>query len=111
MVKGNQLLNATITASLAILLSSDGVPYMYKMPWPKVRVVATKVVAIRAVVVVLVVVMGRLMVEPMLWMPMSSKDILLVSLKRINQDHLIIMFHWADCLAKKLSSGAAPCKA
>ena len=75
MVKGDQLLDATIVASLAILLSSAEVTYMYKIPGPKVRVVVTKTVAIRAMVVALVVAMGRLMVEPMLWMPMSSRGI------------------------------------
>ena len=46
---------------------------MYKMLGPEVRVVVTKAVATRAVVVVMVVVMGRLVVEPMLWIPMSSR--------------------------------------
>ena len=57
---------------------------------PKVRVVVTKAMAIRAVVVVMVMVMGRPMVKPMLWMPMSSRGIRLVPLKLINQDHLVI---------------------
>ena len=64
---------------------------MHKMLGPEVRVIATKAVAIRVVVVVMVMVMGRLVVEPMPWMPMSSRNIRLVSLKRINQDHLVIM--------------------
>ena len=63
-VKGNQLLDATIVVSLAILLSSAGATHMHKMPGPEVRVLATKTVAIRAVVMVIVV--GRLVVEPML---------------------------------------------
>ena len=91
MVKGNQLLDATIVASLAILLSSAGVTQIHKIPGPKVRVMATKAMAIRAMVMVMVVVMGRPMVEPMLWMPMSSRGIRLVSFKGINQDHLVIM--------------------
>ena len=51
----------------------------------------TKAVAIRAVVMALVVVVGRLIVEPMPWMPMSSRSIRLVSLKGINQEHLVII--------------------
>ena len=51
----------------------------------------TKAVAIRAVVMVIVVVVGRPMVEPMPWMPMSSRGMRVVSLKWINQDHLVIM--------------------
>ena len=93
MIEGDQLQDATIMASLAILLSSAGVTHMHKMPGSKVRVVATKAVAIRAMVMVMVVVVvvGRPMVEPMLWMPMSGRGIRLVSLKGINQDHLVIM--------------------
>ena len=64
---------------------------MHKMPGPKVSVMATEAVAIRAMVIVIVVVMSRPMVEPMLWMPMSGRGIRLVSLKGINQDHLAIM--------------------
>ena len=63
MVEGDQLLDATIVASLAIFLSSAGVTYMHKMLGPKVRVVVTKAMAIRAmVVVVMVMVVGRPMV-------------------------------------------------
>ena len=58
MVGGDQLLDATIVANLAILLCSAGVIHMHKMPVPKVRLVANKVVAIRAMVIVMVVVMG-----------------------------------------------------
>ena len=90
-VKGNQLLDTTIVASLAILLSSAGVTHMHKMPGPEVRAMVTKAVAIRAVVMVMVVVMGRLLVKPMPWMPMSSRSIRLFSLKGINQDHLVIV--------------------
>ena len=46
MGEGNQLLDATILASLAILLSSAGVTHMHKMLGPKVRVMATKAMAI-----------------------------------------------------------------
>ena len=85
-VEGNQLLDATIVASLAIFLSSAGVTQMYKMPGPEV-----KAVVIRAMVVVMVVVMGRPVIKPMPWMPMSSRGIWLVSFNGINQDHLVIM--------------------
>ena len=53
-VKGDQLLDTTIVASLAILLSSAGVTHMHKMPGPEVRAMVTKAVAIRAVVIVMV---------------------------------------------------------
>ena len=65
MAKGDQLLDATIVASLAILLSSSGVTHTHKMPGPKVRVIAIKSIAIRAVVVVMVMVMGRPVAKPM----------------------------------------------
>ena len=74
-VEGNQLLDATIVASLAISLSSAGVTHMYKTLEPKVRVVATKAIAIRAIVIVMVMVVGKPMLEPMPWMPMSSGGI------------------------------------
>ena len=61
------------------------------MPASKVRVMVTKAMAIRAVIVVLVIIMGRPIVEPMLWIPMSSRGIQLASLKGIRQDHLVIM--------------------
>ena len=64
---------------------------MHKMLGPAVRAVVTKAVAIRAMVVVMVMVMGRLIAEPMPWMPMSSRGIQHVSLKGINQDHLVII--------------------
>ena len=95
MFKANQLLDATIVASLAISLSSAGATHMYKMLGPKIRVVVTKAVAIRAMVMVMVVVMvvvvGRPVVEPMLWMLISSRGTWLVSLKGINQDHLVMI--------------------
>ena len=101
MVKGDQLLDATIVPSLAILLSSAGVTHTHKMLRPKVRVMVTKAVAIRAMVVVIFVVVGRPVVEPIPWMPMSSKGIRLVSLKRINQNHLVIMSIGLTRLSKK----------
>ena len=64
-VKGNQLLDATIVASLAILLSSAGATHMHKMLGSEVRIVAIKAVAIRAVLMLMVIVVGRPMVEPM----------------------------------------------
>ena len=87
----DQLLDATIVASLAISISSTGVTHMHKMPGPEVRVMLTKAVAIRAMVVVMVVVVGRPIVEPLPWMPINSRVIKLVSLKGINQDHLVII--------------------
>ena len=51
MVEADQLPNASIVASLAISLSSARVTQMPKMLGPKVREVATKAVAIKAVVV------------------------------------------------------------
>ena len=90
-VKANQLLDATIVASLAILLSSARASHMHKMPGPEVRVVVTKTMVIRAMVLLMVMVVSRPVVEPMPWMPMSSRGIRLVSLKGINQDHLVII--------------------
>ena len=90
-VEGDQLLDATIVASLAILLSSAGVIHMHKMLGLVVRVMVTKAVAIKAVVMVTVIVVGKPVVKPMPWMPMTSRGIRLISLKRIKQDHLVIM--------------------
>ena len=59
-VEGNQLLDATIVVSLAISLSSAGVTHMHKMPGSNIRVVATRTMAIRAVVMVMVVVVAGL---------------------------------------------------
>ena len=52
---------------------------------------ATKAMVIRPVVVVIIMVISRPVVEPMPWMPMSSRGIQLISLKGINQDHLVII--------------------
>ena len=84
MVEGSQLLDATIVASLAISLSSARVTHIYKMLGPEVRVVVTKAMAIRLMVVVMVMVMGRPMVKPMLWIPMNNRGMRLVSLKGSN---------------------------
>ena len=51
----------------------------------------TKAMAIRAMVMLMVMVMGRPVVEAMPWIPMSSRVMRLISLKRINQGHLVIM--------------------
>ena len=64
-VEGNQLLDATIVANLAILLSNAKVTHMHKMPGPEVRVMVTKTMAIRAMVMVIVMVVGKPVVEPM----------------------------------------------
>ena len=42
---------------------------------PEVRIVAPKAMAITAIVVAMVGVMGRPIIKPMTWMPMSSRDI------------------------------------
>ena len=65
MVEGNQLLDATIVASLTILLSSARVTHMHEMPGPEVRVMVTKAMAIRAIVMVMIGIVGRPMVKPM----------------------------------------------
>ena len=62
-------------ASLAISLSSAGVTQIHKMQGPKVRVMITKAVAIRAIFMVMVIGMGRSVVEPMLWKPISRRGI------------------------------------
>ena len=64
LVEGNQLPDAITVASLAILLSSALLAQIYKMPGPEVRVVATKAMAIRAVVVGMIMGMGKTMVGP-----------------------------------------------
>ena len=64
---------------------------MPKIPWPEARVMATKAMAIRAMFIVMVMIMGRPMVGPMLWLPMSSRGIQLILFKGINQSYLVIM--------------------
>ena len=54
MVKSGQLLVATIVASLDIFLISARVTQMHKMLCPELRVVATKSMAIKAMVVAIV---------------------------------------------------------
>ena len=56
MFEGDRLPDATTVASLAILLTSAGVTQMHRIPGPKVKVVAANAVAIRAMVVVMVLV-------------------------------------------------------
>ena len=58
-VEGNQLPDATTVASLAISLSSAKTSQMHKILGPKVRVVATKAMAMRAMVLAIVMLMGR----------------------------------------------------
>ena len=93
-----------MVASLVILLSRAGVPQIFKILGPEARVVATKALGIRAMVVIMTV------VGPMPWMPMSSKGVQLISLKVINQSHLVLMSNELMRLSKKISSGTAPCK-
>ena len=63
MVEGNQLKNATTMASLAILLSRAGATQMPKVLGLEVSIVATTVMAIKAMVMNMVIV--RPMVRPM----------------------------------------------
>ena len=58
-------------------------------------------VAIRAMILFVVMVMGRPLVRPMPWMPMSSRGICLASLKGINQSYLVIMFFGLTKLGQK----------
>ena len=67
------------------------------MPGPEV-----KAVVIRAMVVVMAVVIGRPVIKPMPWMPMSSRGIWLVSFNGINQDHLVIMSSGLMRLSQKI---------
>ena len=90
-VEGDQLLDTTIVISLAILKSSAGVNKMPKMLGLEVRVVVPKVVAIKAVVVALLKVICRPMVGLMPWIPISNRGIRCISLKGINQSHLVII--------------------
>ena len=61
--------DATTMISLLILLSSSGATQMPKTVGTKLRVMASKAMAIKAVVVAIVRVMGRHAVGPMPWMP------------------------------------------
>ena len=69
-VEGNQLLDTATAASLAILLSNSRITQLHKISGPEAMVMVTK-----AMVVLMVVVKGRPVVRPMLWMPMSSRGI------------------------------------
>ena len=62
MEDANHLPHVTTVASLAISKSSAGVNQMPKMLGSEVRDVATKAMAIKAMGVAMVIVMGRLMV-------------------------------------------------
>ena len=85
-VAGDQLPDATIFTSLAILLSAR-ITLMPIILEPKVRVVATKAMAIKAMFGA----MSGPMVGLMPWMHMSNWGIQLISLGGINQVHLAIM--------------------
>ena len=91
LVEGNQLPVANTVASLAILLSIAGVSQMPKMPRLKVRVKATKSMAIEDIVMLMVIVVSRPIVGTMIWMNINSRGIQLISLKGISQGHLVIM--------------------
>ena len=64
---------------------------MHEMLEPEVRVIVTKAMAIRAMVVVMAMVMGRPMVRSIPWIHMSSRGICLVYPKGINLRHLVTM--------------------
>ena len=63
-VEGNWLRDATTVESLVISLNSAKVSQMHKMLGPKVRVIATKAVAFKAVVMARII--GRTLVRPIL---------------------------------------------
>ena len=52
---------------------------------------ATKAMAIRAIIVAMIRLMGRFVLGPMPWMPMSSRGIQLIPLRGANQVYLVIM--------------------
>ena len=110
MVKSDHLPGATTVASLTILLSSAGVMQMHGMQGPEVRVVPAKAMTIRAVLIVVVIVMGRPMVRSMPRMLMSGRGTPLVSLKGIKQGHLVIISIRLMRLSQKQSLGTAPWK-
>ena len=62
---------------------------------------APKAVAIKAVVVVIVVVIGWPMIRLMPWTPRSSRGIQCISLQGINQGHLVIISIGLTRLSKK----------
>ena len=79
-VEANQLPDTTTVASLAISQSCAEVTQMPKLLGPKVSVMATKAMAIKAIVVVIDMVMCMPIVRTILWMPMNSRGIRLMSL-------------------------------
>ena len=107
-VEGGQLLDATIAASLAISLSRSGVTQMHKVLRPKVGVMATKAIVIKAMVMVMFGVMGQPAVGPKLCMPISSRGIQCISLKGINQGHMVIISIGQMRLSQEVSLGTAP---
>ena len=109
-VESNQLTDAATVASLAILLNSSGERQMHRILAPEVRVRAIKAMTIRAMVTFMVMIIGKPIVRTMPLIPMSSRGIKLVSLKRINQGHLVIMSIGLTRLSQKLSSETIPFK-
>ena len=61
-VEASQLPDASTVISLAILLSSVGITHMLKMPGTNARVVATNAMDIKAMAIVMVGVIDRLVV-------------------------------------------------
>ena len=71
-VEVNELPDDTIVASLGISLSSAGVSLMLKILGPEVRVIAPKAMAIKAISMAIIRIIGRPVIGPMPWMLMSS---------------------------------------
>ena len=61
--------------------------------------------AIKAMVLAMVDVIGRPLVWPMLWMPMSSRGIQVISLKGINYGHMIIVCNRLTELSQETKFG------
>ena len=86
---------------LAFLLNNAGVTQMLKTPGHEVRVMVTKTMAIKAMLIAMVRVMGMPMVRTISSMPMSGRGIQLISFKAINYSYLVIIFIGLIRLSKK----------
>ena len=91
LLEANQVLNTIAFVSLAISLNSARATQIRKMSGPKVRVVVTKPMPIRAEVVAIVGFVGRPMVGLMPWMLVSRRGFLLITPRGINQVYLVII--------------------
>ena len=74
---------------------------MPKMLGPNIRFMAIKAVAIKTMVIAMVGFIGRPMVGPMLWMPVSRRGIQLIFLRGVNQVHMVIMSIWQISYSQK----------